>query len=569
MKNIKIRYKIILLALVIILVFTAVILLYIIPTSNRVIEERTAIKLKNLVELTVAEVDREAALVESGEKTLEEAQEDAKNVIRSLRYEGTEYFWINDYNGKMIMHAVKPELDNTDVISLQDPDGKYLFQEMVDIVKTEGQGTVEYQWPKPGSDKDQPKMSYVIGYDNWQWIIGTGIYIDDLRAVERQINMNVLIISVIIIIFSFVIVSLIVIPLNKDLMSIIQRTDEYKNLDFTEEIALNSRDELGSIASSFNKVSQELKILVKSMLQTSQELSQESHEMSRDIGNLRNSTGSTFQSTSDISAVIEETSAATQQVAETVVEAKEAITEVAEKATEGAMKVSDVSKRADNLRQSAQTSSTDAREVFDDVKSRLEIAIGNAKRVDKINVLLENILSITSQTNLLALNASIEAARAGESGRGFAVVANEVGNLAEQSADMVESIKETVDFIQDSVASLINDSSEILDFMESRVLKDYDKLIDIGRQYSDDAHTFNSIMLELSAISQELASSMDTISESVMEVRKATEQEATEVENILELTKDVSDKTERFNEIIDGNIEMVRELDEMISKFKI
>jgi methyl-accepting chemotaxis protein len=569
MKNLKLRYKILFLALSIIIVFSAVIMLYILPKVNSIIEERTAVKLEELVDIALSEIHNQQSLVASGAKTEEEAKADALTAIGNYRYSGSEYYWVNDEKGIMLNHPIKPELNSTNILDIQDPDGKYIFQEMIDIANASGGGIVEYQWPKPGKDTPQPKMSYVGKENVWGWIVGTGIYIDDLKAIEHEINITTLIISAVIIIFSLIIVTLIVMPINKTLMNIIENTERYKNYDFTTDIDVTSKDELGAIAESFNKVSLGLKDLLRNMIETSKELTGDSIEISDSMHLLQDKTGNTLQSTSDISAVIEETSAATQQVAETIIEAKDAITIVAEKATEGALRVSDVSRRADELRISSQKSSSDAKKIYSDVKTRLEGAIENAKKVDRINALLEDILSITSQTNLLALNASIEAARAGDAGRGFAVVANEVGNLADQSAQMVEDIKQTVEFIQHAVSALIKDSSEILGFVESKVLNDYEKLIDIGEQYSADATEFNSIMMELSAISEELTGSMETISNNVSEVRIATEQEAEEVSNILAMTEEVTQRTDRVNGIISENIRMIKALDELITKFKI
>jgi methyl-accepting chemotaxis protein len=569
MKNLKLRYKILFLALFIIVIFSAVIMAYILPKVNSIIEERTAVKLEELVDIALSEIQNQQALVANGVKTEDEAKADALAAIGNYRYSGSEYYWVNDETGMMLNHPIKPELNDTNILEIQDPDGKYIFQEMISVANANGGGVVEYQWPKPGFDVPQPKMSYVGKEQNWGWIVGTGIYIDDLKAIEQEINITTLIISIVIIIFSLIIVTLIVMPINKTLINIIENTERYKNYDFTTDIDVNSKDELGAIAESFNKVSVGLKDLLRNMIETSKELTGDSIEISDSMLLLQDKTGNTLQSTSDISAVIEETSAATQQVAETIIEAKDAITIVAEKATEGAMRVSDVSRRADELRISSQKSSDEAKQIYSDVKTRLEGAIDNAKKVDRINALLEDILSITSQTNLLALNASIEAARAGDAGRGFAVVANEVGNLADQSAQMVEDIKQTVEFIQHAVSALIKDSTEILGFVESKVLNDYEKLIDIGEQYSADATEFNSIMMELSAISQELTGSMETISSNVSEVRIATEQEAEEVSNILAMTEEVTQRTDRVNDIISENIKMIKSLDDLITKFKI
>lgn len=569
LSNLKVRHKIAMLAIFIITVFVAMILFYILPTVNQIIEERTVLKLTELTDLPLSEINRQYALAKSGVKTEEQAKSDVLEMIKGLRYSETEYFWINDMEGKMVMHAAKPELDRTNVLEIKDPDGKYIFKEFIKIVSEKKEGIVKYQWPKPGKDAPQPKISYVKGFEQWNWIIGTGVYVDDLKAIQKAFYMQVILVSSVIILVAFGIVLLIIIPLNKTLKTIIMHTSEYKNLDFRESIQVHSNDELGEISESFNKVSGELKVLLQNMVEASESLGTSTLEISEDMHLLESGTQTTLGSTSDISAIIEETSATTQIVTDTIEDIRDAVEVVATKAIEGAEKAGDVSKRAVRLKEEAIVSSKNANQVYSSVKERLEIAIENAKQVDKINNLLEGIMQITSQTNLLALNASIEAARAGEAGRGFAVVASEVGKLADESSKLVENIQSTISFIQQSVGSLIADSNEILKFVETSVLKDYEKLISIGDQYNDDAGVFNSMMMELSAVSQEITSSMVAITESMQEVSKATAQEAESVESILSMTKDVTDKTKRVGVILQTSIEHIQNLDQLISKFQI
>lgn len=568
-KNIKLRYKISLLAIFIIFVFSVLILFYIIPTVNKIIEDRTIVKLEELVDLPMSEITRQYTLAKSGAKSEEEAQRDALESIKALRYSEKEYFWVNTYDGIMMMHAVKPELDTTNVLEIKDPDGVFIFQEFIKTVKADGEGVIKYQWPKPGKDAPQPKISFVKGFEEWNWIVGTGVYVDDLKEIQRDIYFKVLIISSIIILFSFILIALIVLPLNKTLRTIVTHTDDYKNLDFRENINITSKDELGEIASAFDSVSNGLKVLLQNMIKASQELGIESQIISKDMLSLEKGIGSTLNSTSDISAIIEETNATTLVVSETIDEIKIAVEVVATKATEGATKAVDISSRAINMKSDAVKANDEALAIFTGVKSRLVQAIENAKQVDKINSMLDGIMSITSQTNLLALNASIEAARAGEAGRGFAVVATEVGKLAVESAGSVTDIQKTIEFTQKSVSELIKDSNSILEFIEKNVLRDYQKLISIGDQYNEDAQVFNGIMMELSAISEEITSSMISIAESMQEVSKATTTEAESVENILHMTKDVTQKTEKVVKIIEGNIQLIHDLDGLINKFKI
>ena len=334
-------------------------------------------------------------------------------------------------------------------------------------------------------------------------------------------------------------------------------------------MALESKDELGGIANAFESVRVEIGGLVHSLKTVSSELNRSSDNIASSMTVLDNNAEHTLLAISDISAVIEENTASTEHVNETVDEVKDAIDVIAEKASEGALKADVVSKRAVEMKNDSVKADEAAKAIYDQVKVRLELAIENAKNVEKINTFLEGILSIASQTNLLALNASIEAARAGESGRGFAVVAGEIGKLADESSSMVESIRDTVKYIREAVSSLSHDSGEMLNFIEGRVLKDYEKLIDIGDQYNEDASEFNAIMLELSAISQELSSSMTTIAESVSQVSQATEEEASQVGNILNMTETVSDKANEVKKIAEANVGIVRDLSEMVNKFNV
>lgn len=568
-KNIKLRNKIIFLALFIILVFSALIVLYIMPKVNQEIEDRTIMKLQELVDLPYAEIERQYELSQNGEKSEAQAKKDALAVIKNFRYSEVEYFWVNDYDGVMQMHAAKPELDQTNVLDIKDPDGKFIFREFIEVVKSKGSGEVKYQWPKPGSDAPQPKVSFVRGFENWQWIIGTGVYVDDLAAIQRDIYTKVLSVALVIIVCSFILIALIVIPLNKTLRDIILRSDQYRNLDFRESLAVTSKDEFGEISGAFNSIREGLKHLLESMIKTSEDLDIEARSISKDMSHLESNVGHTLNSTSDISAIIEETSATTALVSERIDDIKSAVEGVAKKASEGAQKSIDVSVRAELMKEEAQTASQDANRIYGDVKHRLEAAIEKAKQVDKISTLLEGILGITSQTNLLALNASIEAARAGDAGRGFAVVASEVGKLAAESTKSVSVIQETTTDIKLSVGELVKDASELLSFIETSVLKDYDKLMMIGDQYTEDAQIFSSIMTEFREASSRIMESMSAISVSMQEVSQATSTQAESVEDILHLTHDVTEKTRKVYAIMQSNIELIAELDQMINRFKI
>lgn len=567
--GLKLRHKIIALAVIIAIIFMAFILLLVLPSANQIIKERTENRLENLVDLPLASITRLYEKFTNGELTEEEAKAEALDTIRHYRYAGTEYFWVNDLDGKMIMHPINTALDQTNVLGMQDPDGKYLFAEMVEIVKSKGSGIVEYQWPKPGFEAPQPKLSYVKAFEPWGWIIGTGFYVDDLKAIENGLLLRVLLMIGAAVAVSVALILFIVLPLNKKLKRITQGADAYSTLDFSKPMAIDSKDELGEISKSFEAIRTEISVLVGQLYHVNEALNESSDTIVSSMYELDQNAEHTLSAITDISAVVEETSASSQQVSHTVEEAKEAIEVIATKASDGVVKADEVSKRALSMKSDSLKADTEAKTIYQDVRVRLEQAMENAKNVDTINTFLEGILSITSQTNLLALNASIEAARAGEAGRGFAVVAGEIGKLADESSDMVENIQKTVHFIKEVVYSLIKDSGEILDFIEKRVLKDYEKLIQIGDQYNEDASVFNGIMMELSAISEELTGSMTTIASNISEVSRANEEEAEQVTQILVMTETITDKTAQVVVAAKRNSEILEELNQMIKRFKI
>ena len=120
--------------------------------------------------------------VGTGELTDADARRQAMETLRTLRYNGQDYFWINDFGPRMVMHPTKPELEGKDLSGTKDPDGKALFVEFVRVARSDGAGFVDYQWPRPGASAPVPKVSYVRQFEPWGWVVGSGIYIDDVNA---------------------------------------------------------------------------------------------------------------------------------------------------------------------------------------------------------------------------------------------------------------------------------------------------------------------------------------------------------------------------------------------------
>ena len=147
------------------------------------VEQARMTKTKHLTEAVAGILARFEAEERANHLTREQAQQQALTTVKALRYGNQDYFWINDMQPRMIMHPIKPEMDGKDLSEFKDPAGQKLYISMVDVVKRDGAGTVDYVWTKPGEQTPVAKISYVQGFKPWGWVIGTGIYADDTAAV--------------------------------------------------------------------------------------------------------------------------------------------------------------------------------------------------------------------------------------------------------------------------------------------------------------------------------------------------------------------------------------------------
>ncbi|MEJ5365863.1 MAG: cache domain-containing protein [Desulfosoma sp.] len=171
-----------------VLAFTGVLAWIAFSLESRLMDEkRTATK--HVVDVGYSLLEKYAKEVQEGRVTEEAAKKEALDHIRALRYRENDYFWINDLKPVMVMHPFKPELDGKDLTDFKDPKGKQLFVEFVKVCRDKGAGFVDYLWPKPGFDKPVPKVSYVKLFQPWGWIIGSGIYVDDVRAQANRIRL--------------------------------------------------------------------------------------------------------------------------------------------------------------------------------------------------------------------------------------------------------------------------------------------------------------------------------------------------------------------------------------------
>ncbi len=381
--------------------------------------------------------------VRDGVLDTETAQRLAKEAVKSLRYGQNNYFWINDMQPRMVMHPFKPELDGKDLSQIADPNGKLLFVAFVDQVRRAGEGFVDYFWPKAGSDVPVAKVSYVKAFAPWGWIVGSGVYVDDVEAVfwrlARQQGAAVALVLVVLVALIALVARSIVAPV-RSLRSAILEVADTGRLD--SRAPVHGHDELGETALAFNDMLKRIRGFVLEAHRASNRLSSGGDQLSRDAGQtLENMQGLREQSQQSATAMTEMTTSfrAVAASAETVAEsARTSSTEADQGRTLVAETISSIDRLASDIEAAA------------GVIARLE---GDAHNIGGI---LDVVRGIADQTSLLALNAAIEAARAGEQGRGFAVVADEVRTLAQRSQDSTEEIQDMIAHLQTAARDAVS-----------------------------------------------------------------------------------------------------------------
>lgn len=333
--------------------------------------------------------------------------------------------------------------------------------------------------------------------------------------------------------------------------------------DLTRKIPGNiikMKDEIGTVGKSLDALQLTLNEIIWGIKEQSKTVSAMTAAEKESIFKLTNQIEDVSATTEELAAGIEETAASTEEITATSDEIGNATDAIARKAAEGAITADEIHKRANSLKEHAKQAQKSANEIYRETEISLKDAIEQSQAVEQINALSESILQITAQTNLLALNAAIEAARAGEAGKGFAVVADEIRVLATNSKDTVTKIQDINQVVLESVGNLTKHSSQLLEFINSQVLKDYDTLVKTGEQYNEDANVVNEIVTDLSATSEELSSSIQNIMKAIQGIATASNEGA---QGTTQIAERVSNITLEVKEVLE-NIQNTKEIAEVL-----
>jgi methyl-accepting chemotaxis protein len=513
---------------------------------------------KAQVESAISVVGYYVEQAKAGTLSEADAQTQAKEALRRVRYGNGDYLFIYATDGVNVMHPTKKEFEGTNRLDAKDPDGVPYTANMIEAAKAGG-GYVAYRFTRAGSDVPVPKISYAALVKDWQWMVGTGVYIDDVDTEFKHVAMQLGIILLVVLVIGLGTAFVIARSITKPIGAITERMAKLSAGDLTIDTPYTGRgDEVGDLARSLG-VFKDNAVKMEAMRHEQEAAERKAVadrraallKMADDldksvahlVGELADSAGDMKSAATTMNGLTEQASHQAVTIADGSREASGSVQTVAAATEELTAAIQEINQQVTRCTAVSRQAVDAATQANADVTSLTESA-------QKIGAVVGLINDIANQTNLLALNATIEAARAGEAGKGFAVVASEVKQLATQTGKAT-----------DEIASLINGVRTTTE----RSAESIRKIAETIRGVDEIATAIAAAMEEQGAATSEIARNVEqaanattNVSRTIGELSNATQEVGQSAGMVLQASGGVVQNTDRLKHDIAAFLSQVR-----------
>lgn len=535
-------------------------------------------EVKAEVETALSIVQHYYGLSQSGKITEDQAKSDAEEALRDFRYgdDGSGYVWIDDTDYILVMHPILPDQEGTNRKGLEDKNGVMIIQEIMKVADKGGYN--EFMFTKSDGKTVAPKIAYSKAFPQWNWVITTGCYTDDIKGniagSHNNIRINKLfkgstifmIVESIVIVFAMVIISTLVIKkVTKEINRIKDRLGMVADGDLSVSLdQIKRTDELGQMLSHTNLAIGKFKDVIKKSLSTSKDVEKTGKEV-------KTIASSVADASDQISTAIEGIAGEATNQASAINTVTSAVKEMQENTDNISSSIQQIGRSSDSLLKNSgemkkhisvmQCSSGDMTEQINDIAKKI---VETSDTVEQMSGIVNSIENIANQTNLLALNASIEAARAGEAGKGFAVVADSIKGLSEDTSSELANIKaiindlvdkfglctENIGYVVESNASNMEDTKEVMDAFD---------VLDKGITETSD------IVLRINSIIKRSVEQITSISNQIVDIQRGAESSAAASE---EVTASVEELTALMNTLDSNSEELTQKADNLVNELE-